>query len=161
MGFLAKLFGKVDKKVNIAMCGLDNAGKTSILSYLKNGEFREGFATMGVNHENFKLGKLDLSVMDLGGQEVFRQFWRGYIERADLLVFVVDSSDIERLFLAREVFYKAVNDYCNQDVPILVLATKQDRENVCSLAYIIHVFQLTNMFERTIHVPKPVTALVF
>ncbi|MCK5298944.1 MAG: hypothetical protein KAJ76_08560, partial [Candidatus Heimdallarchaeota archaeon] len=96
LGFLAKLFGKVNRKVNIAMCGLDNAGKTSILSFLKKGEFCETIATMGVNHENFKLGKLSMSVMDLGGQEVFRHFWPAYIERADILIFVVDSSDITR-----------------------------------------------------------------
>jgi len=46
LGFLAKLFGKADKKVNVAMCGLDNAGKTSILNFLKKGEFGETIATM-------------------------------------------------------------------------------------------------------------------
>lgn len=154
LGFLAKLFGKVNRKVNIAMGGLDNAGKTSILSFLKKGEFCETIATMGVNHENFKLGKLSMSVMDLGGQEVFRHFWPAYIERADILVFVVDSSDITRLPLAKDIFHKAINNYCNPDIPILVLATKQDLPNVCSLAYIIHLFQLTGLFDRTIHVQK-------
>jgi len=154
LGFLARLFGKVDKKVNIAMCGLDNAGKTSILNFLKKGEFSETIATMGVNHEKFLLGKLSMSVMDLGGQEVFRYFWPTYLERADILIFVVDSSDIQRLSLAKEIFFNAINKYCNPDIPILVLATKQDLSNICSLAYIIHLFQLTNMFDRTIHVQK-------
>ncbi|MHA1220512.1 MAG: ADP-ribosylation factor family protein [Candidatus Heimdallarchaeota archaeon] len=154
MGFLAKLFGKADKKVNIAMCGLDNAGKTSILNFLKKGEFGETIATMGVNHEKFKLGKLSMSVMDLGGQEVFRYFWPTYMERADILIYVIDSSDIERLPLAKEIFLKAINTYCNPNIPILVLATKQDLPNICSLAYIIHLFQLTNMFDRTIHLQK-------
>ena len=154
LGFLARLFGKVDRKVNIAMCGLDNAGKTSILNFLKKGEFHETIATMGVNHEKVSLGKLDLSVMDLGGQEVFRHFWSTYIERADILIFVVDSSDIERLPLAKDVFMNALYNYCNPNIPILVLATKQDLPNVCSLAYILHLFQLTNMFDRTIHVQK-------
>ncbi len=154
MGFLAKLFGKAEKKINIAMCGLDNAGKTSILNFLKNGEFQGTIATMGVNHENFKLGKLSMSVMDLGGQEVFRPFWPGYIERADILVFVLDSSDVTRLPLAKDIFHKAISTYCNEEIPILILATKQDLTNVCSLAYIIHFFQLTSLFERTIHVQK-------
>jgi len=154
LGFLAKLFGRVDKKINIAMCGLDNAGKTSILNFLKKGEYVETIATMGVNHEDFKLGKLNLSIMDLGGQEVFRNFWPVYIERADILVYVIDSSDIERLPLAKETFFNAINNYCNPDIPILILATKQDLNNICSLAYIIHLFELTGMFERTIHVQK-------
>ena len=154
MGFLAKLFGKAEKKINIAMCGLDNAGKTSILNFLKNGEFQGTIATMGVNHENYKLGKLNMSIMDLGGQEVFRPFWPGYIERADILIFVLDSSDITRLALAKDIFHKAISTYCNPEIPILILATKQDLPNVCSLAYVIHLFQLTSLFERTIHVQK-------
>ncbi len=152
MGILSKLFRKFDKKVNIAMCGLDNAGKTSILNYLKNGEPSESLATMGVNFERLKLGKLELSIMDLGGQQIFRQFWPGYIERADILIFVLDSSDIQRLSLAREIFHEAVENYCTPNIPILILATKQDMNNVCSLAYIIQNFHLTTMFERTIHV---------
>jgi small GTP-binding protein len=154
VGFLAKLFGKAEKKVNIAMCGLDNAGKTSILSFLKNGEPVETIATMGVNFESFKMGKLTVSVMDLGGQKVFRQFWPTYLERADIFVFVVDSNDIARLPLAKEVFYNSLYNYCMPETPILILATKQDLPSVCSLAYIIHLFQLTNLFERTLHIQK-------
>lgn len=136
------------------MCGLDNAGKTSILSFLKKGEFNETIATMGVNYENLKLGKLDLAVMDLGGQEVFRNFWPTYIEKADILIFVIDSSDIQRMTLAKEVFYRSLNNLGAENIPILILATKQDLHNVCSLAYIIHLFQLTSMFERTIHIQR-------
>ncbi|HUU78781.1 MAG TPA: Arf family protein [candidate division Zixibacteria bacterium] len=154
MGLLAKLFKKMDKKVNIAMCGLDNAGKTSILNFLKNGEPQETIATMGINFEKLKLGKLSLSIMDLGGQQVFRQFWPIYIERADILIFVVDSNDITRLPQARDIFHQAANNYCTPNIPILILATKQDLTNVCSIAYIIQNFQLTSMFERTIHIQK-------
>lgn len=154
MGILSRLFGKSEKKINIAMCGLDNAGKTSLLNFLKKGEFHESIATMGVNHENHKLGKLNMSIMDLGGQNAFRRFWTGYIERADILIFVVDSSDFERLPLAREVFLSAVSNCDTPNIPILVLATKQDLPNICSLAYIIQLFNLTNLYDRNIHVQK-------
>ena len=154
MGILSRLFKKFDKKVSIAMCGLDNAGKTSILNFLKNGEPQETIATMGINYEKLKLGKLSLAIMDLGGQEVFRQFWPTYIDRADILIFVVDSSDIARLSLAYEVFKQVITNYIAPNIPILILATKQDLPNICSIAYIIQNFQLTSMFERTIHVQK-------
>ncbi len=154
MGFLARLFGKVDRKVTIAMCGLDNAGKTSILNFLKKGDFNETIATMGVNYEVLQLEKLKLSVMDLGGQEVFRQFWPAYIQKADILIYVVDSSDIVRLPTAKELFMKVVRSLPNENIPILILATKQDLPQVSSLAYIIHLFQLTSMFERTVHIQR-------
>ena len=136
------------------MCGLDNAGKTSILNFLKKGEFEDTIATMGVNYESLNFGKLSLSIMDLGGQQIFRQFWPSYIERADILIFVVDSSDIVRLPLSREIFFQAIENFCTPNIPILILATKQDLGNVCSLAYLIQTFQLTTLFERTIHIQK-------
>jgi small GTP-binding protein len=154
MGFLAKLFGKTEKKVSIAMCGLDNAGKTSILNYLKQGEFTDTIATMGVNHEKFKLEGLSMSVMDLGGQSAFRQFWSGFINRADMLIFVVDSTDFYRMNEAKEVFYQTINEHCDEQTPILLLSTKQDKDNTCSLAYLIQFFGLAKMFGRTVHVQK-------
>jgi small GTP-binding protein len=154
MGILSRLFGKSEKKINIAMCGLDNAGKTSLLNFLKKGEFYESIATMGVNHENHKLGKLNMSIMDLGGQQAFRRFWPSYIERADILIFVVDSSDFQRLPQARDIFLSAVRNCSTPNIPILILATKQDLPNICSLAYIIQLFNLTNLYDRNIHVQK-------
>ncbi|MEA2071927.1 MAG: Arf family protein [Asgard group archaeon] len=154
MGFLARLFGRMEKKANIVMCGLDNAGKTSILNYLKKGEIDSTIATMGINHEKFKLGRLNLSVMDLGGQFAFRQFWPTYVKQADILIFVIDAHDIKRLSLAKEIFFNTIQHSKNNDVPILILATKQDLPNTCSLAHLIKYFQLTSILNKSIHIQK-------
>lgn len=40
---------------------------------------------------------LTFTIWDIGGQEKLRPLWRTYIRQADAVVFVVDSSDHERL----------------------------------------------------------------
>ncbi|MBD3189873.1 MAG: GTP-binding protein [Candidatus Heimdallarchaeota archaeon] len=154
LGFLAKLFGRNKENVNIAMCGLDNAGKTSILRYLIRGEFSSTIATMGVNHEQFNFESLSMSVMDLGGQKAFRQFWSNYIKQANCLVFIVDSTDIVRMPLAREVFYKVITHFCDPTIPVMILATKQDLPGACPVSYIFEIFQLNRLYGRTLHVQE-------
>lgn len=154
MGLLARLFGRSKENVNIAMCGLDNAGKTSILRYLIHGEFSSTIATMGINHEQVSFESLSMSVMDLGGQKAFRPFWSNYIKQANCLVFIVDSTDIARMPLAREVFYHVITRFCEPTIPVLILATKQDLPRACSLSYIFEIFQLHRLHKRTLHVQE-------
>jgi ADP-ribosylation factor-like protein 1 len=40
-------------------------------------------------------------VWDLGGQSSIRPYWRCYYPNTDAIIFVVDSSDIERLATAK------------------------------------------------------------
>ena len=51
--------------------------------------------------------------------------WRGYCRQSDLIMFVVDSEDEERLEEARlelELLVKVIG----RNVPVLILANKQD-----------------------------------
>jgi ADP-ribosylation factor-like protein 3 len=36
-------------------------------------------------------------MVDVGGQEAIRPYWRNYYESTDLLIYVIDSSDARRL----------------------------------------------------------------
>ena len=54
-----------------------------------------------------------------------RSLWRSYCRQSDLIVFVVDSEDQERLEEARlelELIVKVIG----RNVPVLILANKQD-----------------------------------
>jgi len=88
----------------MTICGLDKAGKTTLLNYLVKGTFIETIPTMGVNRETINFPKLRLNIFDLGGQEDFRGLWNQINEKSDALVFVVDSTDIVRLKEAKENF---------------------------------------------------------
>ncbi|NXG17647.1 ARL2 protein, partial [Grallaria varia] len=77
--------------------GLDNAGKTTLLKRL-NGEDVGGTSpTLGFNIKTLEHRGFQLHVWDVGGQSSLRSYWRNYFESTDGLVWVVDSSDRQRL----------------------------------------------------------------
>ena len=43
------------------------------------------------------IGRYTLNIWDVGGQKTIRSYWRNYFEQTDGLVWVVDSSDLQRL----------------------------------------------------------------
>lgn len=43
-----------------------------------------------------------MQVWDLGGQTSIRPYWRCYYPNTDAIVFVVDSSDRERMSIAKQ-----------------------------------------------------------
>lgn len=75
----------------VLMLGLDNAGKTSILMHLKQGEFLDSVPTVGLNVEHISYRNLSMTFWDVGGQA--RSLWRHYFENTSALIFVVDISD--------------------------------------------------------------------
>ena len=65
---------------------------------------------------------------DIGGQKAIRPYWKNYYENTDGLVFVVDSSDEERLNECVEELNSLLTEENLQKVPLLVYANKQDLE---------------------------------
>ena len=62
----------------------------------------------------------------MGGQDKTRPLWRSYTRCTDGIIFVVDSSDAERLEEAKLELLKICKLTEKHTVPILVLANKQD-----------------------------------
>ena len=129
MSFLLKLFKSKTKHVNITICRLDKAGKTTIVRYIVAGTHKETIPTMGVNREVIDLPKLQMDIYDLGGQEDFRGLWGEINEKADGLIYVVDSSDFARFEETKEIFYNIISSQINQLIPVMILLNKADLEN--------------------------------
>lgn len=69
---------------------------------------------------------------DVGGQDKIRPLWRHYYTGTQGLIFVVDSTDRDRIDEARLELHKIVNDREMRDVIILVFANKQDlKDGTC------------------------------
>lgn len=66
------------------------------------------------------------NVWDVGGQDKIRPLWRHYYSGTQGLIFVVDSSDIDRLQEAQSELHKIINDREMKDALLLVFANKQD-----------------------------------
>lgn len=66
------------------------------------------------------------SIIKVGGQEKIRRLWQHYYQNADGLIFVVDSSDLERIDEAREELHGILSWPDMANVPIVIIANKQD-----------------------------------
>ena len=129
MSFLINLFKRRVKSVNLTICGLDNAGKTTFVNFMIYGEFRKTTPTMGVKREAISFDKLDIHIFDLGGQEDFRPIWSEINEQTDALIYVVDSADHLRFEETKEVFNEIIEHQITANIPVLILLHKKDLEN--------------------------------
>ncbi|MEA2070504.1 MAG: Arf family protein [Asgard group archaeon] len=143
MSFLARLFRK-KKQFKIAVIGLDSAGKTTMLNYLKFEKNVETLPTIGVNVEVLKRENINLSIFDLGGQRHFRNLWPTLMKGASAIIFVIDSADPDRFEEAKNELWSVLLDPQFAEAPLLVVANKQDKENAQSVSTIVEYFNLDN-----------------
>lgn len=137
---LRKIFNK-DKKVVI--CGLDNAGKTTIVSFLKTGTFVEHTPTMGKERSTMEVNGIMLDIVDMGGQKDFRSLWLGEMSDAQCVLFMIDAHDISRFGEAREELWKLAPILKKK--PLIILANKYDLECNASPSEIISALNLSNL----------------
>ncbi|KAI7795260.1 ADP-ribosylation factor 4-like [Triplophysa rosa] len=121
---LSRLIKK--KQMRLLMVGLDAAGKTTVLYKLKLGEVVTTIPTIGFNVETVDYKNISFTVWDVGGQTTIRGLWRHYYQNTEGLIFVVDSSDRDRIEMAAEELNMMLQEDEMRDVVVLVLANKQD-----------------------------------
>uniref|UniRef100_T1IQJ5 ADP-ribosylation factor-like protein 3 n=1 Tax=Strigamia maritima TaxID=126957 RepID=T1IQJ5_STRMM len=112
----------------VIVLGLDGVGKSTFIANLSKVDNvqndikpTEGFHIMSVNTQGTAI-----NIWEIGGAETYRNYWGNFLQDTDALVFVVDSNDSKRLPQAYDEFKKLIADDRLKDVPILVLANKQD-----------------------------------
>ena len=116
-----------NRDARILMLGLDAAGKTTILYRLKFNETVSTIPTIGFNVETVSPCKgVTFTVWDVCCQKKLRSLWRHYIQNTQGLLFVVDSSDVERISEARQELLSVLESPEMERVPVVVIANKQD-----------------------------------
>merc|ERR1711869_117514 len=103
-----KFIGAKDQR--IVMVGLDAAGKTTVLYKLKLGEVVTTLPTIGFNVETVEYKNIKFTVWDVGGQDKIRKLWRHYYQDTQGVIFVIDSSDRERIQDAAEELHNMLRD---------------------------------------------------
>nr|MDO8112632.1 ADP-ribosylation factor-like protein [Candidatus Sigynarchaeota archaeon] len=114
------------KKLSLFIFGLDRAGKTTLVDYLQQEKYFDHTPTLGINVSRIVLGRISLEFNDLGGQQAFRSAWMTYWKDPDVLVFVVDASDVARLIEARDALWSILNRPEAKGKPLLLLSNKVD-----------------------------------
>ena len=148
MGFIfskifSALFGK--KEVRLLILGLDNAGKTTVLYQMQFGESKVTVPTLGFNVETVKYQNLTFQMWDLGGQSELRPYWRCYFQKTNAIVFVIDSTDKDRLDTVKNELFLLIQEEELQGVPIAILANKQDLEGALSDIQISEIVGLSEI----------------
>ena len=137
-----------EKEARILVLGLDNAGKTTILYRLQVGAVVSTIPTIGFNVETVTYKNIKFQVWDLGGQTSIRPYWRCYYPNTQAVVYVVDSSDAERVGTSRAEFHQILAEEELADAVVLVYANKQDVPGALTEAQITEGLGLADIKDR-------------
>ncbi len=123
---------KVSKNIySVILLGISGVGKSTIVFYLENGypppRSIKPTIAFGISHIAF--GNVVLGLIDVGGQRQFLNmgFHKRFVRSADGLVFVLDSSKND--FRYDEQWLSDALTFLTREIPILVIANKQDLPN--------------------------------
>ncbi|KAL1891143.1 Arf GTPase arl1 [Ceratocystis pirilliformis] len=148
MSWLSGLLTWTKKETRILILGLDSAGKTTLLYRLKIGEVVTTIPTIGFNVESVTYKNLHLNVWDLGGQTSIRPYWRCYYANTAAVIFVIDSTDIERLQTASDELRAMLQEDELKEASLLVFANKQDQPGAKGAADISEALRLSELRDR-------------
>ncbi|KAJ3314814.1 ADP-ribosylation factor protein 3 [Boothiomyces sp. JEL0866] len=129
----------------VIILGLDNAGKTTLLErikfiYNKQKPMQQIAPTVGLNVGKVNVHSCRINFWDLGGQKQLQSIWEKYYHECHAIMFVVDSTDRERIEECKVTLEKVINNNIVEGVPVLMLANKQDVKGALKLQEIQEIF---------------------
>ena len=129
----------MERFIKTVISGLDNAGKTSILTALdKKYDFEKDIVqlkpTIRVEYHKMNFLRNNTVFWDMGGQEQYRDIYINYqdvyFDATDLIIYVIDIQDPDRFNDSLE-YLDAILTYfseSNMEVPIIITFHKFDPE---------------------------------
>ncbi|MFW9994772.1 MAG: ADP-ribosylation factor family protein [Candidatus Odinarchaeota archaeon] len=133
-----------EEETVVTMCGLDQAGKTTILQYIQTGEHTAPRRTLGFSINSLTIQNMQFKVQDLGGQFQFRESWASHLRYSNIVIYVIEASNRERFSESRNEMSKVLTNMAPK-AKLLVLCHKQDVENAAKKEEIVKFFQLENL----------------
>ncbi|KAH8310410.1 hypothetical protein KR044_001212 [Drosophila immigrans] len=136
---------------NLLILGLNNSGKSTLAGRLclKNGESLTNInPTVQPNEMDLLYKTMKVHMRDLSGQWRMRQSWHTFFPNTNALIFVVDSTDVSRLAEARCELCDVLLDERMCQVPLLVLANKQDVRGALPCSMIVDLMGLNRLEGR-------------
>jgi len=112
------------------------------------GEVVTTHPTVGFNMETVEYRNIKFQVWDVGGQDSIRPYWRCYYVNTKAIVFVVDSSDKDRIEIAKQELFGLLKEEELKDAAILVFANKQDLADAVSPESLTTELNLSSITNR-------------
>ncbi|KAJ6243305.1 hypothetical protein M0813_22276 [Anaeramoeba flamelloides] len=133
------------KKFTALMVGLSCGGKSSMFSYWVTGSKTAHRLYIGFNQNEIKVHKRSLMITQVSGAPRIIPLWKHYFQAAQGFIYVIDSTDKERIEESQIEFYKCITHIDMLEKPILILASKQDLSNVMTILEISKIFNLDEL----------------
>ena len=130
------------------MLGLESACKTSILNKLKLIEVVSAFICVGFHIGAGIHGKVIFISWDIGDQTKVRLLWRHYYSNTQGFIFVIDSSDRDRIENAKVELQEILAEEELKNISLLVLANKQDLSSAMSSTEAAEKLDLVTVNDR-------------
>lgn len=93
-----------------------------------------------------------MTVWDVGGQDSLRALWHHYFDHVDGLVFVIDSTDLRRLGVAKAELKGIYQHETMRHVPFVVMANKQDTKGALKTTEIAEKLELEQWSSSRYHI---------
>ncbi len=132
--------------LNIIILGLENAGKTTLARTIVGKEFIETQTTIGMNIEIVDFKGYRFQIIDIGGQETFREtLWPHYTTLAKGVIFVFDMFDKQKANESKK-WFNYITTWISEKATLIFLANKIDlkesNDQFLSIEEIIKQFEL-------------------
>lgn len=106
-----------EESIKILLMGLDNCGKTSILSCLKGikriSAFNSPKPTKGLDVQQFEALSSKYAIWDFGGQQAYLDDYfddfENFLKGANKIIYVIDIQDVKRYELSLKYLKKVIN----------------------------------------------------
>ncbi|KAF2295466.1 hypothetical protein GH714_032993 [Hevea brasiliensis] len=136
-------------EMELALVGLQNAGKTAVVNAIVAGGYSEDMIpTVGFNMKKVTKGNVTIKLWDLGGQQRFRSMWERYCHGVSAILFVVDAADRDSVPISRSELHALVVNPSLSGIPLLVLGNKIDKSEALSKQALVDQLGLESITDR-------------
>lgn len=139
---LLQKIGLFKKNASIVFLGLDNAGKSTLLTLLTTQRITQLEPTKHEHAESVKINNVIIKVFDLGGHLAMRKIWKQHFLNINGIVYVVDTADSARFEESKKEFEEILQSEELKNIPIVIFGNKIDKKEARSEDELLQLFNL-------------------
>eukprot|EP00043_Microstomoeca_roanoka_P007815 m.75569 g.75569 ORF g.75569 m.75569 type:complete len:185 (+) comp13989_c3_seq1:306-860(+) len=147
--WIKSLFWK--EEMELTLVGLQNSGKSTFVDVISSGKYTEDMMpTVGFNMRKVTKGNVTIKLWDIGGQPRFRSMWERYCRGVQVIIYMVDAADTEKLEAAKQELKNLLEKPHLAGIPVLILGNKNDLPKALQSDELIQALGLKEIQDREV-----------